>query len=48
VGTDGQINIDWIDTDNRLAAKNIDGRQKKKILNGWINTIGQKSNFLYR
>jgi len=24
VGTDGEKNIDWIDTDNRSAEKNID------------------------
>jgi hypothetical protein len=44
-------NIDWIDTDNRLTAKNIDkidGRHKKKILIRWINKIGQKSNFFHR
>ncbi len=32
LGTDGQKNIDWIDTDNRLTAKTIDqidGRHKK-------------------
>ncbi len=33
LGTDGKKNIDWIDTDNRLTAKNIvqiDGHHKKK------------------
>jgi hypothetical protein len=24
MGTDGEKNIDWIDTDNRLTVKNID------------------------
>ncbi len=35
VGTDGEKNIDWIDTDNRLTKKNIDqvdGLQKKQNL----------------
>jgi hypothetical protein len=35
LGTDGKKNIDWIDTDNRLTAENIDqidGRHKKKNL----------------
>jgi hypothetical protein len=33
VGTDGQKNIDWIDTDNRLTAKNksMVGRRKKNL-----------------
>jgi hypothetical protein len=33
MSTDGQKDIDWIDTDNRLTAKNInliDGHQRKK------------------
>jgi hypothetical protein len=45
-------NISWIDTNNRLTAKNIDhigGRQKKKkFLSRWIDTIGQNSNFFHR
>ncbi len=35
LGTDGQKNIDWIDTDDRLMTKTIDqidGRHKKKNL----------------
>jgi hypothetical protein len=48
VGTCGQENIHWIDTNNHPEAKNInsiDGRQKKKFLCRWIDTVGKKSNF---
>jgi hypothetical protein len=51
VGADGHKNIDWIDIDNRLTAKNInqiDGRQKKKKLKPMDRYIGQKSIFFHR
>jgi hypothetical protein len=38
-------NIDWFDTDNQLAVKNIGKIDKRKIFSQWIDTIGGKSIF---
>ncbi len=49
MGTDGEKNIDQIDTDNRLTVKNIDqinDLQKKKILSRWFDFIDEK--FFFR
>jgi hypothetical protein len=43
LGTDGEKNIDWIDTDNRLTVKKhrLDrwSLEEKKILGRWFNSI---------
>ncbi len=48
MGTDGEKNINWIDTDIRLTViKNIDKIdvfRRKKILFRWFDFIGEKKN----
>jgi hypothetical protein len=44
VGTDGEKNIDWIDTDNRLTVKNQWSLEEKKILKSMFRFY-RKNNF---
>jgi hypothetical protein len=49
VGTDGKKIVNWIDTSNQLTAKKSTRSivvVRIKILSQWIDTIGQKENFL--